>query len=259
LAATALLTGCSQGLQGSTEIPPEARVTKTPTASAPDPNDCDQGFRPLRQAAALFRAVDAALAAQKSVHVDMGNVHPPPVAALDQAYGAGGDNLKFSLTLEPGKPPATILRTGGAVYVSHDDGTYSKLPVDAASLATTAPAAYAVLHTDVRKDFDALGKATVNAVPVGRSIDMGVKAFEYALVLDRTKWLAVQAGVRTGAASALGDTLRARLWLDACDRPIRLETTYDEKDALGAGTGRLDYSGWNVPVQLSAPKATPAP
>lgn len=269
IAFVSLATILSAGLAGCGEEPdraaaPSTAADTTPVHQAP----ADFTGPPAASVEELFAGLDAAIAAETSVHQEWGNLNPPPPAILDQEYGAAGTDLHHYVDLGPSEEDRAEMsaedlaaleasplvfefcRSDGMVH-GGAGGEVRSLPEEEVDEDTVGETVLATLRSDVRSDLARMAEAASGFAFVGEEEVGDVTTRHYRVVLDLDPQRASNPSTVPYLQSG---RMPADVWVGTDGLPVRIDIDYasGEMGVPGTGVSRTDYSRWSVPVECDA-------
>ncbi|TIC89292.1 hypothetical protein E8D34_02045 [Nocardioides sp. GY 10113] len=227
VAALVLLAGCASGPDGGVDAGDEGEGT-------------------------VVQRVQAAIDEQSSVHLSIGGLAAPAKLEADLDLRREEGDLEV-VERSPSDPEQFVVRrVDGDLFMSLGGDAFHA--VSAASATGPSVAGVRDLMGDIGVTLDAV----ISAAEEGPDADVPGAVTSYRLGLDSTVLLRDQVedsalGVLPGVE--LPATVLGMLWVDAAERPVRLEVRYFE--ALEEGDGpsgvRVDFSDWGAPVSVERP------
>lgn len=189
-----------------------------------------------------------------SVHLEVGNLNPPPTTYLDQDYADAEGDLELRVEVMPGQPVLVVRRVDGELLVSEDgEGFRAAPPVDSDDTSLVSR----VLATTPAAELEALAGAATTVTPAPRLLgDVAGAAAAYRLLVDTADLTPPEVDALASVPwQGLPERLPVTLWVGADGLPLRLEARYaDPLNGIeGTGTARIDYSAWGEPVDLPGP------
>jgi hypothetical protein len=203
----------------------------------------------------LAPAVAKAVGGEDSVHLSMGDQRGRGEVQVDLTW-ADPPQFRAITGDEPGEF-LEFLRVDGRVYVGGEatGNEWTWLPDDDPRAlgeddSFDAGAAPVLLALDVPGDYQALVDAVDKVENKGQEEMGGVSSTHYLVTVDSKAWREQLSEHSVHLQGEVDDSLLVDLWLDEESLPVRLEY-----DGTGNDDVRIDYSAWDRPVSIPAPRA----